>query len=341
MFRILSLDGGGIRGAYAAACLARLEQEIGRPISDYFDLIAGTSTGGIIALALALGERAERIRTLYSKSGPRIFTPREPAALGLLERVCLSAVKRKFRPFDDRMLHRSKYSSEMLRDVLTEVFGDRTLEAATSSRLVIPAVDLIYGRTITFKTPHQPNFIRDRHLKAVDVALATGAAPAYFPPASIKDGSAFADGGLWANNPALVAWVEAMKIRDVCKRPDIDPTFTSDNIFMVSIGTGEPTYYAKPDPQEDGLLWWGPRLFDVAGGAQSQGAHFQALYLMGEQRYIRIDFKMPSDPWPLDEVAVLPQLIHYGEQAAVDFYPRIRERFFFKPKKPYHPFPEH
>jgi len=340
MFRILSLDGGGIRGAYTAACLARLEHEIGRPITDYFDLIAGTSTGGIIALALALGEPAERIQRFFSERGPQIFTPREPVGLRLLQRMCLTAVKRKFPSLDERMLHRSKYSSDALRDALTEVFGDRTLEAATASRVVIPAVDLICGRTITFKTPHQPNFIRDRHLKAVDVALATGAAPAYFPQASIKDGSAFADGGLWANNPSVVAWVEAMKIRHVCKRPGIDPVFPSDGIFMVSIGTGEPRYYAKPGPQDDGLLWWGPRLFDVAGGAQSQGAHFQALYLMGEQRYVRINFQMPSEPWPLDEVGVLPQLLHYGEQAAVDLYPRLREHFFSTSKPPYQPFPE-
>ena len=338
MFRILSLDGGGIRGAFAAACLARLEKELQRPITDYFDLITGTSTGGIIALALGLGEPASRIQRLYDERGSLIFTRRPPLPLPRWQRAFLSIAKRKFPGLDEGALHRSKYAADGLRDTLTDVFGTRTIEDATASRLVIPAVDLIYGRTITFKTPHQPDFIRDRCLRAVEVGLATSAAPTFFPHAHIGPGSVYSDGGLWANNPALVGYVEAMKIREICRRPDLDPVFGPEDVHMLSIGTGEPQYYAQPGPTDDGLLWWGPRVFDVSGGAQSQGAHFQARYLMGNERYTRIDFKMPTQPWQLDDVTALPQLLHYGVQAAVDYYPRLRRTVLADKKPPYHPF---
>jgi hypothetical protein len=212
------------------------------------------------------------------------------------------------------------------------------MEDATFSRLLIPAVDLIRGQTVTFKTAHQPGFIRDRHFKAVEVGLATSAAPTFFPQARIGDVSGYSDGGLWANNPAIAGYAEAIKIREVCNRPALDPVFGPEDIFMLSIGTGEPQYYARPGPKEDGLIWWGPRLFDIAGGAQSQGAHFQAQYLMGNDRYTRIDFKMPSDPWHLDDFSALPDLLHYGAQAAVDYYSELRGKILSSKTTPYHPF---
>jgi hypothetical protein len=250
----------------------------------------------------------------------------------------LGIAKWKFPNFDDGMLYRSKYQQEPLRAALHEVYSDRTLEEATSTRVVIPSVDLIHGRTITFKTPHQPDFIRDRKFKAVDVALATAAAPTYFPQASIAPGTFFSDGGLWANNPAIVGYAEAIKISQVCRRPDVDPTFGTDDIFMLSIGTGRPQYYANPGPADDGLLWWGSRLFDVAGGAQAQGIDFQARYLLGDEKYVRIDFEMPTEPWPLDAYDAVPQMLHYGEQAAVDNYALLKKMFFSLEKLPYKPF---
>jgi uncharacterized protein len=83
-----------------------------------------------------------------------------------------------------------------------------------------------------------------------------------------------------------------------------------DEIHMISVGTGEPEYYAKPAPGDDGLLWWGDKLFEVASGATSQGVDFQWQYVLGPERYRRIDFKTPSIPWRLDEVHAVPELIH-------------------------------
>ena len=339
MFRILSLDGGGIRGAFGAAFLCRLERQIGCAIADYFDLITGTSTGGIIALALCLGESAERIRNLYRDDGPAIFAPRGSKDLSISQRLCAKGAAWKFRGLDEETMYRSKYSSVALREVLTAVFGTRTLEDARTSRALIPAVNLTTGRTIVFKTPHHPKFIRDRYITAVDVALATSAAPTFFPQARIGTGTAYADGGLWANNPAMLAYAEAIKIHGIAKRDELDPAFSLDEIHMISIGTGEPEYYAKPEHGDDGLLWWADKLFEVASGAASQGVDFQLRYVLGPQRYQRIDFKMPSTPWRLDEVAAIPELLQYGEQTAIDKYASIKEHFLTTKKAPYHPFP--
>ena len=339
MFRILSLDGGGIRGAFAAALLARLEQELAAPITDYFDLIAGTSTGGIVALALGLGEPAERISRLYKERGAEIFTRRKPARIRLLDGVCIHLAKRRFPKATDLGLYRSKYDSGPLTKALEEVFGDRTLDDVRASRLVIPAVNLVKGKTVVFKTPHQPKFIRDRYLRAVDVALAATAAPSFFPQHSIHEGSSYADGGLWANNPALIGFAEGLKIQTVPKRDGIDTAFSPNDIHVLSIGTGEPEYYAKPGKEDDGLLWWATRLFDVGSGAQSQGTDCLVRYILGESRYRRIDFRMPSDPWPLDEVKALSDLTHFGEEEAIENYPAIKDWFFSEKKPSYHPFP--
>ena len=339
MFRVLSLDGGGIRGAFIASCLARIEAETGRSTADYFDLIVGTSTGGIVALALALGEPASRIVELYQGKGAAIFTRRPPPPVPFIERQFLNAAKRcRFPDLDLDALYRAKYSDEPLRSALTAVFGDRKLGEITASRVVITSVDLVRGQTITFKTPHQPDFVRDARLTAVEIALATSAAPTYFPQASVFGHKAYTDGGLWANNPAIVGYAEAAKIRQVCKRPGVDPEFGLDDIWMLSIGTGRPQYYAKPGATDDGVLWWGQRIFDVAGGAQSQGVHFQAQYLMGPERYTRIDFDMPTTPWALDDVNAVSDLVHFGEQSAVENFPRIAPTLLAERKTAFEPF---
>ena len=331
-FRLLSLDGGGIRGAFIAACLAEFERQLQRPITDYFDLIAGTSTGGIIALALALGEPAIKIKQFYESYGPQIFTRKKPLPMPIWVRTALGTIKRVFPAIDSDALFQSKYDTGLLKQALVDMYGEKTLEDAKHCRLVIPAIDLINGQTITFKTPHQPGFIRDRHFKAVDVALATGAAPTFFPHAVIQPGSAYCDGGLWANNPSVVAIAEAIKIQQVCQRPMIDPIFEMKDIFLLSIGTGKPRYFANPDPKSNGLLWWGPKLIDVMFGSQSQGTQAEANYILGD-RCVRLDFEMPNGLWPLDGIENLSALFHIGTQKAVENYSKLKPTFFSSPKE--------
>jgi patatin-like phospholipase/acyl hydrolase len=166
-FRILSLDGGVIKGAFTAAVLAEWEKRTGRVIVDHFDLITGTSTGGIIALGLGLGLPAGEILEFYEKQGPKIFPN-------------ISAQQKLSWNF--RYLWEPKYSAEPLR--LRAVFGNKRLK--DSKCRLIPAYDVVAGRTFLFKTRHDPRFIFDENASAVEIALATAAAPTFFQQAQIS-----------------------------------------------------------------------------------------------------------------------------------------------------------
>jgi len=343
-FRILSLDGGGIRGAFTAACLAEIEKRLPRPVVDYFDLIAGTSTGGIIAVGLALGVPAERIEQFYHEYGGQIFRRRPPRRLSLWKRPFLGPLlwlaDRRLRRFglDWDQLVQSKYQAEKLKDALTEVFGERRLGEA-QCRLVIPSIDLARGQTTVFKTSHLDELIYDLNLRAVDVVLATTCAPTYFPHATIKQGSAYADGGLWANNPSMVAYVEAMRIRERACRPGIDPTFGASDIGLLSIGTGTSNYSVLPPENGAGLAWWAPRLIDVISISQAQGIDFQTRHVLRE-RYRRVDFRLPDNSWSLDALAFLPRLIHFGHEAAKENLTQLKPLFFSKTAPRFVPFHE-
>jgi len=197
-FRILSLDGGGIMGAFTASVLATYEKECkqrtGKGLVDHFDLITGTSTGGIIAIGLAMGANAQEVCSFYETRGPQIF----PAGGGMGGWIRLM-----------RNLVRPKFSPRALRAAIQQVVGDRPL-AEAKTRLVVPAYNAEMGRVYLFKTPHHPWYEYDRDLPAVDVAMATSAAPTYFPAHHIPGRGTFIDGGVWANCPAMVGFVEAV-----------------------------------------------------------------------------------------------------------------------------------
>jgi patatin-like phospholipase/acyl hydrolase len=295
MFKILSLDGGGIRGAFTASLLAEIEARLDLPIGRYFDLVAGTSTGALIAAAIASGMSANTIVEMYEKKSGQIFKPR-PQHQPEKRRhrwgmpVARAASKAAIGvPFDDFL--QSKYESQPLRHAIEAVFRRQLIGDLRMCRLVIPAVDVSAGRTIVFKTPHLPNMTRDRHYQISDVLMATTAAPTYFPHALLGSGS-MVDGGLWANNPGMVAYTEAMKIRESAKR-DCDPKFEFTDIHVLSIGTGEPRYSLSPPGDTAGLGWWGPRVFDITSISQSQGTHFQLQYLL-DDRYTRLNFDQAS-----------------------------------------------
>lgn len=340
-FKILSLDGGGIRGAFIAGFLADLEKRMNCRMADYFDLIAGTSTGAIIACALALHEPAEKIEKLYRERGAKIFQRRSPHKLtwkqwftGQFANKYLNQHK-----LDYDMLLQSKYESVELCSALKETFSDRKIEAA-KTRLVIPAVDLTRGQTIVFKTPHMPDLFRDRHYEVVKVLLATTAAPTYFPHASITDGSAYVDGGLWANNPSMVAIAEALRIREKANREGVDFPIDQEQIYLLSVGTGKASYFAKPPVGGAGVAWWAPNLFNVSSVAQSQGINFQAQYFLGD-RLRRIDYDLPDGTWSLDSIEMLSQMIKIGHERSAENLAALRPVFFGQPAQhPYVPFPD-
>jgi patatin-like phospholipase/acyl hydrolase len=159
-FQILSLDGGGIKGVFSAAVLAALEEDLGIRVIDHFDLIAGTSTGGIIAIGLGLGLSARQIVDFYMKHGRSIF----PGSSGLWN--CT------------RHWFRSKYATEPLESALVECFGEHLL-GESRKRLVIPAFNLGEDDVYIFRTPHHERLRRDLKVPAWKVARATCAAPTF------------------------------------------------------------------------------------------------------------------------------------------------------------------
>ena len=216
-FRVLSLDGGGMRGAYTATDLATVAQGFARQrgvreldLGAAFDLIVGTSVGGIVACALAAGTPLPELVELFRTIGPRVFQRRLPGRLGISLFVDLFR-----RPAAIRQ------GNAALRQGLEQRFGSETLAEVYARRriaLAITAVELSQHRSWVFKTPHNPTTNhRDDRYRLVDVCLATSAAPIYRSLAAVDhadDGPAgyriFADGGLWANNPVLVGLVEAL-----------------------------------------------------------------------------------------------------------------------------------
>ena len=185
--RVLAIDGGGIRGIYASHVLDRIQNAFGTEFHRDFDLIAGTSTGSIIAAALAFEIPISDVTKLYREQGPLIFSPRRWSFGGALF---------------------PRYTSDPLRSALNDVFQDATLSDA-KTKLIIPATDIGNGGVHVFKSAYDESFVRDRDVKVVDAVVASCSAPSYFAPARVGPYQ-LSDGGLWANNPSLVAVTEAL-----------------------------------------------------------------------------------------------------------------------------------
>lgn len=276
-FRILSIDGGGIRGIFPAAVLAEIEKRFlsGASIGDYFDMIAGTSTGGIIALALAHGWTAQEALRIYTEHGDKIF----PKRRGVRKLTGLF-----------RWLFRPKHDQTILKDELLRVFGDKVLDDA-KIRLVIPSFEGRYGEPFLYKTPHHPDYQNDRHKKFAHVALHTTAAPTYYPGVD-DDGYVMIDGGIWANNPVMNALVDALACFDVPR----------DDIRILSLGTGEAVFSVDEKTRRGGIKKWALRIFSAAARAQSQNALGQAYLLVGRNNVVRVDVPESNNAIEMDDV---------------------------------------
>ena len=233
-FKILSIDGGGIRGIIPSKFLAELEEyfslKVGEPIklNEHFDLITGTSTGGIIAIGLGLGMSAKDIHKLYTDNAKLIFGS---PYLGWFR-----TLKQFFFP-----KHSRKKLSKILKETFSKYSNDRdTRLGHSNTRLCIPAFNASSGDTVVFKTSHHEDYIRDYQIPAYQVALATSAAPTYFSPFEVSyekrkssdkvNMKNMIDGGIFANNPTLIALSEAIALGN-----------TFEEIRILSIGTGSST----------------------------------------------------------------------------------------------------
>lgn len=298
-FCILSLDGGGVRGYLTALILQNIEQYLNeqcsdkKPITDRFDLIAGTSTGGIIALGLAAGVSIEDIVEFYLKDGPRIFgRPQKRSWLASL-----------FLP---------KYRSDTLRCALDGVFHDKTLRDLKSD-VCITTVALQNAKPRFYKSDYASRNSGRLDEKLVDIACATAAAPTYFKSHdNLLYSHNLIDGGICANNPAMIALVEAFQFEKESKRgvrrPD-NPETPRNNIIMVSVGTGERCAmpYNLDRLRNGGWLWWAKPIYEILLETQPYLIHFQAKFLLGEDNYLRIN-PLLKFPMKLDDISKIEEL---------------------------------
>ncbi len=297
--RILAIDGGGIKGVFPLAFLAAIEKVVSTPIAGFFDLIAGTSTGGIIALGLGLGFRAGDLLGFYMNLADRIFPG--------------GRVLRLF-----KWLGFSKYSQVPLREALRSKFGDRKL-GESRTRLVIPSLNLETGDVHIFKTAHHERFDLDYAMAAVDVALATAAAPSYFPAHRLESGVPLIDGGVWAINPTGVAVVEAIGVLG----------WSAQGLRVLSLGcTTTPFDARKAWFLGDGVLQWALKVTDVFLRAQSSASLGTALTLIGHQNLFRFSPTVPARRYGLDKTAEVDSLRGLGETEARKALPHLRPVFF-------------
>jgi patatin-like phospholipase/acyl hydrolase len=270
--RVLSIDGGGIRGLIPALVLEELERRAERRVFELFDLIAGTSTGAILACALCAPDPlpAVRVAALYEEEGPEIFSrsifQRIRSADGLLD---------------------EKYDSATLDGVLARFLSDKRL-SRTRPDLVVPAYDTAGPAPFFFKTTDARESPEDDFPLSV-VARASSAAPTYFEPSAV-DGRALVDGGVFAANPAMSAWAEAVRFQPGAE------------VVLLSLGTGERTRRRTFDEIEDwGLLEWARPLLDVVFDGISDAVDYQLRHALGEGRYWRFQVELTRASDALDD----------------------------------------
>lgn len=308
-FQILSLDGGGAKALFTASVLARFEEDHGVRVVDRFDLIAGTSAGGIVALGLGAGLSPAEIADRY---------------LELIAKVFPRSRQRKWRLLS-RLL-RPSYSGEALREVLVEVFGDRIL-GESRKRLLVPSWDVQSGEVHLFKTPHSNRLVRDWNVKMADVALATSSAPTYFPAATV-DSARLIDGGVFANNPAVFAIGEAKSMLGV----------PLESMRVLSIGTMSPFTDHSDRLDNAGIGRWATAAVDTILTASSDSSTGLAQHLIGFDNFVRLNATVPPGLFALDRIDAT-KVAGYAATVSRNLSPEYTAKFIDHTAAPYSPPP--
>jgi uncharacterized protein len=268
--KVLSIDGGGIRGLIPALVLAEIERRTGRRIAEMVDLVAGTSTGGILACGLtrpgpggAPLYSAEELAGIYVEEGPKIFHR------GLLKRI-----------FSVEGFFDERYDDDGLNDALERYLGDERLSGVLAE-LFVTAYDIEDRFAFFFRSERARND-PTYDFPLVQVARATGAAPSYFEPAEVTDVAGartypLVDGGVYAVNPSMCAYA------------DVVAAGRADELqLLLALGTGEQTRsYAFEKARWWGQLEWARPILDIVFDGVADTIEFEAATLLGD-RYVRL-----------------------------------------------------
>lgn len=327
-FKVLSLDGGGIRGLYTACVLQGVlkrflpDSNSSPDLGGCFDLIVGTSTGGILACALAAGVPIDEVIDLYKYDGPKIFTNPKKSHFILKYVWALSA------------FFKSANSNQILRQSLENLFNLETVGELFTRRkigLCLSSIDLLTEQSRVFKTGHIDSKKLDDPISLVDICMATSAAPIYLPLVSVDSPlgngyGVFADGGLWANNPIMIGLIEALAMSE-----------PNRCIQILSVGTrSEPggSLVSKKKLNRGIYAWeFGTKALGLAMNAQAAGANYsskllaQQLERLGKQIHIvRLPQTAPSAKhmkllqMDLASEEAINALIALGEKDAIETF---------------------
>lgn len=288
-FKVLSIDGGGIRGIIPAMVMAEIERRTKRPIPELFDLIAGTSTGGILALGLTKPDRNNKGKPNYTADDA--IKMYEDRGAQIFSRSVWHRLHSRFGLSDE------KYPTSGIESVLDEYLGDARLKDALTNVLITS-----YEIERRF-----PFFFRSSRAKQdptydfpiAKVARATSAAPTYFEPLMLRTEDAaeyyaLVDGGVYANNPAMCAYVEAIRVDQ--------KQSSSKDILLVSLGTGQLTRPLTYDEAKDwGLIEWAQPILNVVFDGVSDTVEYQLKTLLPPDRYYRFQTFLDEGNDDLDD----------------------------------------
>ncbi|WP_026841221.1 CBASS cGAMP-activated phospholipase [Citrifermentans bremense] len=299
VFRILAIDGGGIRGAFPAHVLNCIKQRLGIDIHNHFDMVAGTSTGSIVAAAVVRRIDPAKVVAFYREHGPVIFERKK----SLWPDRCQPGVQ-------------SIYESGTLKQILRKTFGDVKL-GEISSPLLIPATDIGNGGVHVFKSAYQAeeDYQRDGNVPLYEAILASCSAPTYFDPTKVGE-YLLADGGLWANNPSLAAVIDAKRRLGV----------SLSDIRILSLGTGHAkTCYGTRYAKGWGLLsgWKGKEFINFLMSLQGQTTNNYLQLMLKPDQILRLDFDSDC-ALPLDDCSALDDLVSNADRMFTHNSSRIK-----------------